>query len=260
MKAFFLLTQNKYLSNRLADGTVLGQILAQVLPYASDGSVFVTANNLDDDSILAFAPGHARVEVPAGTGNLAALRACHEQNMISEGACLVVTDGSIVIHNYDKLAKNPDLQASNIISLMNRAFWFRNGNELKKLLDWQSDRPIETTQVRPEKVVSVGDIDDLVLANRRLLGIGYASKDALERSYTEEFGAIPPVFIHSEAEIFSSMLGPYVSIGAGATVENCVLENCIIDDGAHISNLNLKDSIVGRNQTIKGLPQTLIKL
>ena len=162
-----------------------------------------------------------------------------------------------MIHDYDKLAAEQD---ANIVSLMNRAFWFRTGEDLERLLDWKSDQPVETVQVRPEKLVSVGDVDELVLANRRLLGIGYSSNDALERSYTEEFGVIPPVFIHVEAEIYSSMLGPYVSIGAGAFVENCVLENCIVDDGAHISNLNLKDSIIGRDQKVVGVPQTIIKL
>ena len=260
MKVFFLFTKNKFLDSRLADGTVLGQILAQALPYASGGSVVVTADHLSaaSEDQLVFVRNQNRVRLGTGTGNLAALRACHEQGLIPKSeACLVITDGSIVIHDYDKLAAD---QEANIISLMNRAFWFRTGEDLEKLLDWQSDRPVETIQVRPEKIVSVGDVDELVLANRRLLGIGFSSKDALERSYTEEFGVIPPVFIHAEAEIYSSMLGPYVSIGAGAFVENCVLENCIIDDGAHVANLNLKDSIVGRNQKIVGVPQTIIKI
>ena len=55
------------------------------------------------------------------------------------------------------------------------------------------------------------------------------------------------------------MIGPYVTIGQGALVQNCVLENCIIDDGAKISNLNLRDSIIGRGQEMIGTPQTLIK-
>ena len=97
-------------------------------------------------------------------------------------------------------------------------------------------------------------------ANRRLLGIGYSSKNALERSYTEEFGVIPPVYLHEEAEIYSSMIGPYVSVGAGALVENCVLENCIIGDGAKISNLNLRDSIIGRGVEMVGTPETIIKM
>jgi hypothetical protein len=259
VKVFFLLTKNRYLDTRLADGTVLKQILSPALPYASDGSVIVTADNLSDESesLLTSVQKQDRVRMATGTGNLAALRACREQGLIPKGACLVITDGSVVIHDYAKVAAE---QTADIVSFMNRAFWFRSGAALEMLLDWQSDRPITTAQVRPFKAVSVGDIDELVPANQRLLAIGHTSKDALERSYTEEFGAIPPVFIHSEAEIYSSMIGPYVSIGAGAFVENCVLENCIIDDGAKISNLNLKDSIVGQNQTIVGEPQTIIQI
>lgn len=261
MKVFFLLTTNHNLNNRLADGTVLSQILAQTLPYASasdsEGVVFVTADNLADDSQLGSVQNQTRIQVAKGTGNLAALRACRAQNLITAGECLVVTDGSLVIHSYDKLASE---QSADIVSLMDRAFWFRSGAVLESLLDWQSDQPLATTKIRPNKLVSVGDTEDLVLANKRMLGIGYSSKDALERSYTEEFGVIPPVFIHPNAEIYSSMIGPYVSIGDGAVVSSCVLENCIIDDGSQISNLNLKDSIVGRSQKVVGKPQTIIQI
>ncbi|MEM8859566.1 MAG: hypothetical protein AAGD96_14660 [Chloroflexota bacterium] len=257
MKVFFLLTTNLNLNVRLADGTVLGQILAQSLPYATDGAVFVTADNLTDDSQLSGVQNHARVTFADGTGNLAALSACRDQNLIPAGECLVITDGSLVIHNYKRMA---DEQSADIVSLLDRAFWFRSGAVLKSLLDWQSDQPLATTRIRPDKLVNVGDTDDLVLANKRLLGIGYSSKDALERSYTEEFGVIPPVFIHPNAEIYSSMIGPYVSIGDGTVVSGCVLENCIIDDGAQISNLNLKDSIIGRSQKVVGKPQSILKM
>ena len=256
MRLFFLLTKNHQLNNRLADSTVLGQIFAQTLPYATDGSVVVTAGNLPDDSLLSFMPNQNRLEVAPGTGNLAALRACREKGLIPQGEALIITDGSLVIHSYDKLASE---QSADIVSILDRAFWFRTGAVMESLLDWQSDQPLATTRIRPDKLINIGDIDDLVLANKRLLGIGYASKDALERSYTEEFGVIPPVFIHPEAEIYSSMIGPYVSIGAGAVVSSCVLENTIVDDNAQISNLNLKDSIIGRSQSIAGRPQTMIK-
>lgn len=257
MKIIFLLTSNKNLNTRLADGTVLSQILAQTLPYATDGSVFVTAGNLPDDSILAFAENSARLEVPADIGNLGALRACRENGHIPDGPFLVVLDGTIVIAKYDKIESQT---SAKIVSLMNRAFWFRSSMALNKVLDWESDQDLDTETIRPDKMISVGDVDELVQANRRLLGIGYSSKNALERSYTEEFGVIPPIFLHEEAEIYSSMIGPYVSIGAGALVQNCVLENCIVDDGAKISNLNLRDSIIGRDQEIIGTPQTIIKM
>ncbi len=257
MKIVFLLTTNNHLNSRLADGTVLSQILAQTLPYATDGSLFVTAGNLVDDSVLAFAEKSARLDLPAEIGNIGALRACREKGLLPDGPCLVVTDGTIVIAKYDKIEAQTE---SKIVSLMNRAFWFRSKNALDKVLDWESDRELDTETIRPDKMISVGDVDDLVQANRRLLGIGYSSKNALERSYTEEFGVIPPVYLHEEAEIYSSMIGPYVSIGAGALVQNCVLENCIVDDGAKISNLNLRDSIIGRDQEIIGTPQEIIKM
>ena len=256
MQIIFLLTSNQHLNTRLADGTVLSQILAQALPYETNGSVFVTADNLADDSMLAFAKKSARLNVSPSIGNIGALRAVYDAGLLADGPILMVTDGTLVIAKFDEIASN---SSAKIISLMDRAFWFRSIGAIEKVINWESDEQLETEKMRPDKMISIGDAEELVHANRRLLGIGYSSKNALERSYTEEFGVIPPVYLHEEAEVYSSMIGPYVSIGAGALVQNCVLENCIIDDGAKISNLNLRDSIIGRGQEVIGVAETIIK-
>jgi hypothetical protein len=51
-------------------------------------------------------------------------------------------------------------------------------------------------------------MEGLLFANARLLGLGYGSEDAVERSYVEDFTVIPPVFLHETAEIENSVVGP----------------------------------------------------
>ncbi len=100
--------------------------------------------------------------------------------------------------------------------------------------------------------IQVFDPPSLFHANQRLLGLGYGSDDAIDRSYAEDFTALPPVFLHDSAELDSCVLGPYVSIGAGAVVRNCIIRNSIIEAGAVVENCLLDGAVVGRNGRVTG--------
>lgn len=89
-------------------------------------------------------------------------------------------------------------------------------------------------------------------ANRRLLAIGRSSGNALERSYTEEFTVIPPVYIDPEAEIYTSVIGPYAAVGPGAKVENSVIRHTVIDRESQVHQTLLEMSYVGPGVEING--------
>ena len=57
---------------------------------------------------------------------------------------------------------------------------------------------------------------------------------------------IPPVYIHPEAIIERSVIGPYVSIGKGTKVQDSILRDTIVDEGVEIESVLIEDSIVGR--------------
>lgn len=63
---------------------------------------------------------------------------------------------------------------------------------------------------------------------------------------------IPPVFIADSANIAQSIIGPSVSIGEGATVQNSVVKDSIVNRGAKVENALLTDSIIGENAFVKG--------
>ncbi len=100
--------------------------------------------------------------------------------------------------------------------------------------------------------LDAGKPDYMLEANKRLLGLGYGSEDALERSYTEDFTVFPPVFIHETAVIHGCVIGPYVSIGPDVHLKNSIIRNSIIDQGSRIENSILEDSLIGENVQITG--------
>ncbi|MGD9546968.1 MAG: sugar phosphate nucleotidyltransferase [Candidatus Krumholzibacteriia bacterium] len=56
---------------------------------------------------------------------------------------------------------------------------------------------------------------------------------------------IHPCHIAADAVIRGSRVGPYVSIGSGTVVEDCVLSDCVIGDGAILRDCRLDRSLVG---------------
>jgi glucose-1-phosphate thymidylyltransferase len=64
-------------------------------------------------------------------------------------------------------------------------------------------------------------------------------------------GIIPPVSIDPSAVIVASDVGPHVSVGAGARIENSVVSNSIVASGSEVVDANIKDSLVGANAVVK---------
>ena len=68
---------------------------------------------------------------------------------------------------------------------------------------------------------------------------------------------VPPVHIDPSATVAQSVVGPYVSIGAGAEVNRSVIRNSIIGEEAVVENAMLEDSLVGFQAVVRGRPSRL---
>jgi glucose-1-phosphate thymidylyltransferase len=68
---------------------------------------------------------------------------------------------------------------------------------------------------------------------------------------------IPPVFVHPDATIERSVIGPYVSIGKDAEVRGSILRDTLVDEAAKLEAVMLSRSIIGRWVTLEGRPQQL---
>lgn len=98
----------------------------------------------------------------------------------------------------------------------------------------------------------VEDAESILSANRRLLGTDYASPDAVDRSYAEEFTVLPPVYLHPDAIVERSVVGPYVAVASGAVVENCVIRNSVVDRATRLDGVFADGGLFGAGTALKG--------
>ncbi|MEM7334651.1 MAG: sugar phosphate nucleotidyltransferase [Chloroflexota bacterium] len=157
------------------------------------------------------------------------------------------------------------------------AYWFKNGRSLKSALDRMIAEEIKTKgeyyladalglllqdgfkmhTMATKFWFDAGTPTNILETNKRLLGLGYGSEDAIDRSYGEDFTVIPPVFIHETAVIDGCVLGPYVSIGPEAHLERVIVKHSIIDANSKLTDMNLTESLIGEKSEVAGSSQTL---
>ena len=99
--------------------------------------------------------------------------------------------------------------------------------------------------------------EDLLFTNARLLGLGYGTEDAIERSYTEDFTVLQPVFLHDTAVIENAVVGPFVNVEAGAKIRDSVVRDSLIGQETTIEDVVLDGSLIGARAHLKASGQAL---
>lgn len=92
-----------------------------------------------------------------------------------------------------------------------------------------------------------GEPGTVLSTNRYLLEHGHARAIP-----TVNATLVMPVHIADGARIENAVVGPYVTVAAGATVRNAVVRDAIIDEGAWVEGILLESSLVGRNAILRG--------
>jgi glucose-1-phosphate thymidylyltransferase len=90
-----------------------------------------------------------------------------------------------------------------------------------------------------------GTIDSLLESHRFLLK--HNVSEEIERSCTIH----PPVFIHPDAKVTNSTIGPYVTIDAGSRVSGSTIEETIIGRETSINNVKLGHRLIS-NHSVEG--------
>ena len=103
--------------------------------------------------------------------------------------------------------------------------------------------------------LDAGKSDALLETNKYLLSHGHDnSQIAAKRSGVS---IIPPIFIHSQANLNECVIGPYVSIAKDCQIEHAIISNSILEEGVKVKNFILENSLLGRNAIIEGRAETL---
>ncbi len=92
-----------------------------------------------------------------------------------------------------------------------------------------------------------GKPETLLATNRDLLDMSPDGAPDLEGSVV-----VPPVAVDPRAVVRRSVIGPYATIAAGAVVEESVVKNSIINEGARVEHMLLDSSLVGEDAVVQG--------
>ena len=154
-------------------------------------------------------------------------------------------------------------------------YYFKNGNKLMWAIEQQIKENISLNEeyflvdainlmikdgalmrVQPVNIwLDAGKPEALLDTNRHLLNNGNDnSSEAIKRNNVT---ILPPVYIHPKANIKNCVIGPHVSIGQGAIIENTVLRNSIVEQNAIITNMILENSLIGRTAAVRGRVETM---
>lgn len=102
-----------------------------------------------------------------------------------------------------------------------------------------------------------GKPETLLDTNRRILDRD-AARGTLRTAGPFEGSVIcPPVAIGKDVKILNSIIGPHVTLQDGVDIKRCILEDCIVSEGAQIEGSNLRNSIIGEKALVKGQVQSL---
>jgi glucose-1-phosphate thymidylyltransferase len=166
-------------------------------------------------------------------------------------------------HDYvQRLIEKPQDDTNNLAVV--GFYYFKNAQDLLTAIDEQIKRNIRLKgeffladainimlerglSMRIEKVdiwLDAGTPEALLETNRYLLDHGLDNSN--QPFQQAGLVVISPVFIHPTARVSHSIIGPYVSLGAGCQVEQSILRDSIIEDEARASNIILENSLVGR--------------
>lgn len=107
--------------------------------------------------------------------------------------------------------------------------------------------------IRTEMVnvwLDAGTSEALLETNRYLLEHGQNNSDTALN--LEDTVIIPPVNIHPTARVNTSVIGPHVSLGEGAVVNDSTIRDSIIGPGTHVTSSMLEGSLIGHHVNITG--------
>jgi glucose-1-phosphate thymidylyltransferase len=181
--------------------------------------------------------------------------------------------GVAEVHNkkwVSRFIEKPESMDNNLVVV--GCYYFKSAEKLLAAIEEQMERKItlkgeyfltdtvtlmieDGAKVRIKKVdtwLDTGTIESTLETNTYMLKHGHDNSEAAAKRKGIE--VIRPVFIHKSAKVETSVIGPHVSIGPDCQVNNCVIRNTILDEGAEVTDSVLDGSFIGREAKVAGHP------
>lgn len=94
-----------------------------------------------------------------------------------------------------------------------------------------------------------GNSEALLQTNRYLLDNGGAANASATNG-----AVVQPSYVHPDADIEGSVVGPYASVSAGASVRGSIVRDAIVEDGASLEHVIIEHSVIGAKAELTGRP------
>jgi len=140
----------------------------------------------------------------------------------------------------------PDLYSA-IEDQMARGIMLKNEYFLADAVQIMVDRGAKVTTAPVTVWEDCGSVANLLSTNRFVL-----DRDRPVAPRHPYAVVVEPSFVHPTATLDRAVIGPYASIGAGATVRDAVLRDVIVEEGAVVEGVVAEQSLIGVKATITG--------
>ena len=170
-----------------------------------------------------------------------------------------------------KLVEKPKKPVSNLALV--GLYFFKNGKTLKKALaqlieknirtknEYQLTDAIQLMIDQGEKISTFnvtgwydcGKPETLLETTGIIL-----QRDFSRKKYKYENVIInQPVYIHENAAIENSIIGPNVTVAENTHISDCIISNSIISPGVKLKKIKITDSIIGSHASVTGKSKSL---
>ena len=109
-----------------------------------------------------------------------------------------------------------------------------------------------------EEWLDCGNKDAFVYTNQRVLEFKKSTEQLVSSSAViDQSVVIPPCYRGEGVVIKNSVIGPYVSLEKGVTVEDARITNSVIQSDSVVKNAVINASLLGKNVTYTDKPEEL---
>ena len=243
-----------------------GTIYFQDKPLGTAHAIYCAADSMDDEIVVAFADTLFRADFTLNTDADSVIWVKQVNNPSAYGVVQFAEDGTI--NNFIEKPKE-FVSDSAIIGI----YYFKDGPGLRKELKYILDNGILkkgeyqltdalSALMNQGKVFRPGTVIDWMDCGNKAITLTTNSKMLKylegkpelrgENIQMENAEIIEPCYIGSNVVLKNAKIGPNVSIGDYCVVENATIESSLVQTHSTISNIHLKDSMIGNHAHTDG--------
>lgn len=243
-----------------------GTIYFQDKPLGTAHAIYCAADSMDDEIVVAFADTLFRADFTLNTDADSVIWVKQVNNPSAYGVVQFAEDGTI--NNFIEKPKE-FVSDSAIIGI----YYFKDGPGLRKELKYILDNGILkkgeyqltdalSALMNQGKVFRPGTVIDWMDCGNKAITLTTNSKMLKylegkpelrgENIQIENAEIIEPCYIGSNVVLKNAKIGPNVSLGDYCVVENATIESSLVQTHSTISNIHLKDSMIGNHAHTDG--------